>query len=167
MLEIKVAIGILIVLAIIICVGYFVLSRKSEKLKKQRKLVWALSVFAAVGVYFGLLNHVYILNKESYSYDHKILVFRQAFTFDDQQKVTVSPKLGFQPSVIINNSPYNAVFETVNYGTASGAPDILLAKYTATYINGGTGVDYVFSTPPNSVRTKGSGAKKGWIHYTK
>ncbi len=158
----EVAIAIFVVAVLIICGSYFIFSRKSEKLKGYRKNVFILVAVVFGGLYFSFVNHVYILNEEQNTYEEKILFLPAKFTLANKQQLSITPKFGIY-SVIINNSQRNAVFETVIYGNSSGRPDIKLPAQAVTYVNKGT--DYIFKEPPNSVKIKGSGTTKGWIHY--
>ena len=77
--------------------------------------------------------------------------------------IRLVPEYKMDKSWLVNNGSRPMTFETVLYGSTSKNPyGFELAGYNSIGLD--NAVDYMFETPPNSIKIKGKSATKGWLH---
>ncbi|WP_159566566.1 hypothetical protein [Budvicia diplopodorum] len=147
------------VIAVILAVSLFVLFRKNIKLRKGAGVVGLL--IGAAG-YLFLVNHVYIVTDDNQVQQFG-LIKSSDFELVNGSTIRLVPEYKMDKSWLVNNGKLPMTFETVIYGTTSKNPyGFELAGYQSIGLD--NAVDYMFQTPPNSVKTKGKSATKGWLH---
>lgn len=147
------------VIAAIAAVALFIVFRKHDKLRKGAP---ALALVALAGVYFFFVNHVYVVTDDN-SVDEYGLIMSSDFTLVNGTTVRLVPEKKIDKSWLVNNGSRQLVFETVVYGSTSENPyEFELAGFKAIGLD--SAIDYLFVTPPNSIKTKSKSATKGWLH---
>ncbi|AKJ41937.1 hypothetical protein [Pragia fontium] len=147
------------VTAAIIALALFIVFRKHDKLKKG---VPALALFAIAGVYFFFVNHVYIVTDDNQVTEYA-LIKTSDFDLVNGTTVRLVPETKMDKSWLINNGTRPLKFETVIYGNANENPyEFELGGYKSIGLD--NAIDYLFVTPPNSIKIKSKSATKGWLH---
>ncbi|SQI41568.1 Uncharacterised protein [Leminorella richardii] len=145
--------------AAVVAIALFIVFRKSNMLKKGAP---ALALAALAGVYMFCVNHVYIVTDDN-SVDEYGLIMSSDFTLVNGSSIRLVPEKKIDKSWLVNNGSRRLVFETVIYGNTSKNPyDFELDGYKAIGLD--NAIDYLFVTPPNSIKTKSKSATKGWLH---
>lgn len=147
------------VAAVIVFIVVFFAMRNFGKI---RNFVVAVALFALAGVYFMFVNHVYVVTDDNQVSEYG-LIMTSDFELVNGTKVRIIPETKVDKSWLINNGNRLLKFETVIYGSTSKNPyGFQLEGYKSIGLD--NSIDYLFTTPPNSVKTKSKSVTKGWLH---
>ncbi|GKX50378.1 hypothetical protein [Budvicia aquatica] len=147
------------VIAAILAIGLFILFRKNVKLRKGAA---ALGLFIAAGGYLFLVNHVYVVSDDNQVQEFG-LIKTSDFQLVNGTEIRLVPEIKMDKSWLVNNGNLPMAFETVIYGETSANPyGFELAGYKSIGLD--SSIDYLFTTPPDSIKIKGKSATKGWLH---
>jgi len=159
------SVELVVIFCAILVIGCYVLSvriaKKSVLFHRYKIAVLVVMPCLLLGLYGLLAKPVYILKEQNGGYDKRLLFFPSQFTLTNGQQLALTPKAGIA-SIVVNDTKYNAVFETVTYGQAEAKPIILLPAQSITYVSSST--DYILNEPPISFASNAS-MTKGWIHF--